>query len=197
MEIALLLLGLELVLVEPSEHIMEIITEEFSPEAARHAMVKSGHAKQTVEKFMNSTLSDKNIGLSISEDGLPSSLLTFRGSCSSIPKRDSLDNDEKCYNDMMAWRVLEVNESCRLGNNLIHDSMEVMHGIDKSSSWKRGRKPGISCCETPELESPVCQVVAGKQFPRCQYHSITSLKRVLTVLMNHSLMSWLVSGSEL
>ncbi|KAM6202574.1 putative ribonuclease 11 [Rhynchocyon petersi] len=49
----------------------------------------------------------------------------------------------------------------------------------------------------PELETTMCQLRTGKHFLRCQYHSFTSLEKILTTLIGHSLMSWLVSASKL
>ncbi|XP_033044630.1 probable ribonuclease 11 isoform X2 [Trachypithecus francoisi] len=194
----LLLLSLGLVLAEASESTMKIIKEEFTEEEMQYDMAKSSQEKQTIEILMNSILLVKNTSLSMSKDDLSSSLLTFRRLHYNDPKGNSSGNDKECCNDMTVWRkVSEANRSCKWSNNLIHDSTEVMHRVHKAPSCKFVQNPGISCGESPELENTVCQLTTDKQFPRCQYHSVTSLEKILTVLTGHSLMSWLVCGSKL
>ncbi|KAL2790277.1 putative ribonuclease 11 precursor [Daubentonia madagascariensis] len=194
----LLLLSLRLVLAGVSESIMEIIKEEFTEEEMQHDMAKSGQEKQIIEVLMNLTLLDKNTSLSTSKDVMSSSSLTFRRLHYSVPKGNHSGDDKECCNDVTVWRkVSEANGSCKLSSNFIHGSLEVIHGVHKAPSCKFGQNTGISCCESPELVNTMCQLTTGKQFPRCQYHSVTSLKKMLTVLTGHSLMSWLVSGTKL
>ncbi|XP_062944613.1 probable ribonuclease 11 [Cynocephalus volans] len=194
---SLLLLSVGLVLAGVSESIMKITKEEIVEEEIQYGMAKNGQEQWTVEVLMNLTLLDKNTSLSMSKDK-SSSLLTFRRLHYSIPKGNSPGNDKECCNDMTVWRKLsEANGSCKLSNNFTHGSVDVIHGVHNAPSCKCGQNPGISCCEGPKLESTMCQLTTGKQFPRCQYHSVTSLKKMLTVLTGHSLMSWLVSGSKL
>ncbi|XP_015335782.1 probable ribonuclease 11 [Marmota marmota marmota] len=195
---SLLLLGLGLVLAGTSESITEIIKEEFSEEEVQYDMVKSGQEKQTIEVLVNLTMLDKNTSFSMSKDVFPYSPLTFRKLCYSVPKGNRPGNDKESYNNMTDWRkVLEANGLCKISNIFIHDSMEVIHGVHKAPSCTCGQSPGISCCESTELENTMCQLTTRKQHDRCQYHSVTSLKKMLIVLTGHSLMSWLVSGSKL
>ncbi|KFO37217.1 probable ribonuclease 11 [Fukomys damarensis] len=194
---SLLLLCLGLILAEASESMMEIIKEEFAEEKMQSEIAKSAQEKETDEVLMNLTLFDKNASLSLSKNIMPSSLLTFR-LYYSTSKQNSPVRDKECYNNKTAWRkVLEANGSCNSSNNFIHGPAEVIHRLHKACSCKCGQNLGIRGCESPELENTVCQLTTGKQFPRCQYRSVTSLKKILTVLVGHSLMSWLVSGSKL
>ncbi|XP_020028131.1 probable ribonuclease 11 [Castor canadensis] len=195
---SLLLLGLGLVLAGASESIKEIIKDNLAKEELQYVMSESGQVNQTMEVLMNLTLLDKNISFNMSKDVMPSSLLTLRRLHYNIPKGNRPGNGKVCCNDMTVWRkVLEVNESCRVSNSFFCGSMGVIHGVYNAPSCKCGQSPAISCCESPELENAMYQLTTGKQFPRCQYHSVTSLKKMLTVLTGHSLMSWLVSGSKL
>ncbi|XP_004421364.1 PREDICTED: probable ribonuclease 11 [Ceratotherium simum simum] len=195
---SLLLFSLGLVLAGASESIMKIIKEEFSEEEMQYDMAKSNQGKQTIEVLVNLTLLYKNTSLSMSKDIMSSSLLIFRRLHYSFPKGNGLGNDKDYCNDMVVWRkVSEANGSCKLSNNFIHGSMEVIHRAPKAPRCKCGQNPGISGSESPEAETTMCQLTTGKQFPRCQYHSVTSLKKILAVLTGHSLMSWLVSGSKL
>uniref|UniRef100_A0A2R8ZHT0 Ribonuclease A family member 11 (inactive) n=1 Tax=Pan paniscus TaxID=9597 RepID=A0A2R8ZHT0_PANPA len=194
----LLLLSLGLVLAEASESTMKIIKEEFTDEEMQYDMAKSGQEKQTIEILMNPILLVKNTSLSMSKDDMSSSLLTFRSLHYNDPKGNSSGNDKECCNDMTVWRkVSEANGWCKWSNNFIHSCTEVMRRVHRAPSCKFVQNPGISCCESLELENTVCQFTTGKQFPRCQYHSVTSLEKILTVLTGHSLMSWLVCGSKL
>ncbi|XP_032035309.1 probable ribonuclease 11 [Hylobates moloch] len=191
----LLLLSLGLVLAEASESTMKIIKEEFTEEEMQYDMAKSGQEKQTIEILMNPVPLVKNTSLSMSKDDMSSSLLTFRRLHYNDPKGNSSGNDKECCT---VWRkVSEANGSCKWSNNFIRGSTEVMRRVHKAPSCKFVQNPGISCCESPKLENTVCQLTTGKQFPRCQYHSVTSLEKILTVLTGHSLMSWLVCGSKL
>ncbi|XP_003474582.1 probable ribonuclease 11 [Cavia porcellus] len=193
---SLLLLGLGFILAEASESIMGIIKEEFAEEKMQPETIKSGQEKETDGVLMNLTLFNKNDSLSLPKDAMPSLLLTFR-SCCSIPKGNSPVSDKECFGNKMTWsKFSEANETYEL-NNFIHSPAEVIHRVHKAYSCKRGKNCGIWVCQSPELENTVCQLSPGKQFPRCQYHSITSLKKILMVLAGHSLMSWLVSGSKL
>ncbi|KAM6181300.1 putative ribonuclease 11 [Erethizon dorsatum] len=197
METSLLLLGLGLILSEGSGSIMEIMKEEFAEEKMQPEIAKSGQEKENDEVLMNLTLSDKNASLSLSKDVIPSSLWAFR-LCYSIPKGNSPVSDKKHCSNMMAWvKVSEANASCQSSNNFIHGPAEVIYRVHKASSCKCGQNCGIRGCESPELENTVCQLTTGRQLPRCRYHSVTSLKKILMVLAGHSLMSWLVSGSKL
>lgn len=72
-----------------------------------------------------------------------------------------------------------MNESCLLG--FIHGSTNRVHRVPKTASWKCGRTPSLSRCESLGLEHSVCKITAGQQCPRCQGYSVTSLKRILTV----------------
>ncbi|XP_036054624.1 probable ribonuclease 11 [Onychomys torridus] len=183
MTIFVLWLGLGVVLVAPSESTMKGIRENFSQEETQPA------AKQTVGDSVTSTLSDKNI--SISKNGMSASQPTSRRLYFLIPKGNTLSNDQDCLNGPRVWReVLDTNESCQLGNNCRHGSPDGIHGAPKATRWK-------CSCESLGLEHTICKISAGQQCPRCQEHSVTSLKRILTVLTSHSLMSWLVSGSKL
>ncbi|XP_059533835.1 probable ribonuclease 11 [Myotis daubentonii] len=197
MEASLLLLCLGLILVGSSGNKMEAIKEEFSEGEMQNDLAKSDQEKQTIEILMNLTLLYKNTSLGISKD-IMSSLSTFRRLHDSFSKGNSPGNDKECYNDIVIWRkVSEANESCKLSNNFILGSMEVICRAPKILSCKRGQNLGISCFESPDLVITMGQLTTGKQFPRCQYHSVTSLKKILAVLTGHSLMSWLVSGSRL
>nr|XP_060475084.1 probable ribonuclease 11 [Panthera onca] len=194
----LLLLGLGLVLAGAPESIMEIINEEFSGEEMYYDVANRDQEKRTSEVLMNLTLLHKNTSANTSKDSLSSSLLTFRRLHYSFPGGDSPGNDKEYCNDVVVWRkVSEANGSCRLSNNFIHGSMEVMNGVPKASSCKCGQNLGINCSRSPRLETTMCQLTMDKQFARCQYHSDTSLKKILAMLTGHSLMSWLVSGSKL
>lgn len=196
MEASLLLLCLGLILVGSSGNKMETIKEEFSEGEMQNDLAKSDQEKQTIEILMNLTLLYKNIR-GISKD-IMSSLLTFRRLHDSFSKGNSPGNDKECYNDIVIWRkVSEANGSCKLSNNFILGSMEVICRAPKTPSCKRGQNLGISCSESPGLVITMGQLTTGKQFPRCQYHSVTSLKKILAVLTGHSLMSWLLSGSRL
>uniref|UniRef100_A0A8C9PPA5 Ribonuclease A family member 11 (inactive) n=1 Tax=Spermophilus dauricus TaxID=99837 RepID=A0A8C9PPA5_SPEDA len=176
---SLMLLGLGLVLAGTSKSITEIIKEEFSEEEVQYDM------KQTIEVLVNLTLLDKNTSFSMSKDVFPSSPLTFRKLCYSVPKGNRPGNAKESYNNMTDWRkVLEANGSCKMSNIFIHGSMEVIHGVHKAPSCTCEQSPGMSSCESTELENTMCQLTTPKQHHRCQYHS-------------HSLMSWLVSGSKL
>uniref|UniRef100_A0A8D2APM3 Ribonuclease A family member 11 (inactive) n=1 Tax=Sciurus vulgaris TaxID=55149 RepID=A0A8D2APM3_SCIVU len=195
---SLLLLGLGLVLAGASESIMEIVKEEFSQEEVQYDMVKNGQEKQTIKVLMNLTLLDKNTSFNMSQDVLSSTLLTSRKLCYGIPKGNRSANNKECCNDMTDWRkVLEANGSCKESNDFIHGSIGVIHQVHKIPSCTCGQNPGISCCESTELENTMCQLTTRKQYHRCQYHSVTSLEKMFTVLTGHSLMSWLVSGSKL
>ncbi|XP_046508458.1 probable ribonuclease 11 [Equus quagga] len=195
---SLLLLGLGLVLAGASESIMKIIKEELSEEKMKYGMTKSDQGKQTVELLMDLTLLYRNTSFGMSKDIMSSSLLTFRRLHYSFLKGNSPGNDKEYCNDMTVWRkVSEANESCKFSNNFIHGSIEVIHSTPKAPCCKCGQNAVISCSENAELETTMYQLTRGKQFPRCQYHSVTSLKKILAVLTGHSLMSWLVSGSKL
>ncbi|XP_059130454.1 probable ribonuclease 11 isoform X2 [Peromyscus eremicus] len=188
MAILVLLLGLGVVLVAPSESTVKGIRENFSQEETHPA------AKQTLGESVNSTLSDKNISLSISKNGMSASPPTSRRLYFLIPKGNTLSNDQDCLNGPRVCReVLDTNESCQLGSNFRHGSPDGIHGAPKATRWKRG----LSYWESLGLEHTMCKVTAGQRCPRCQEHSVTSLKRLFTVLTSHSLMSWLVSGSKL
>ncbi|NP_001012494.1 probable ribonuclease 11 precursor [Rattus norvegicus] len=185
----LLLLVLGLLLVEPSESKTKGAREQFSQEETRSA------AKQTPEESTNSTLSDENISLGISRHVMSAPPRTSRRLSFVIPKRNTVRNGRDCVNSPSVWRTdVEVNESCQLGNNFIHSSMDVSHGIPKATSGKCERTPNLRYCDSLGLECTMCKVLAGHQCPRYHEHRITSLKRILTVLTSHSLMSWLVTG---
>ncbi|KAM5240620.1 putative ribonuclease 11 [Hipposideros larvatus] len=198
METYLQLLGLGLILVASSGSKMETV-KEFSEEEMQYDMVKSDHEKQTIEVLMNLILLCKNTGLSMSKDVIMSfSLLTFRRLHYGFPKGNSTGNDKEYCNDMVVWRkVSEANGSCKLSSNFILGSVKVICGVPKALSCKCGQNLGISCSESSELETTMRQLTMGKQLPRCQYHSVSPLKKILTVLTSHSLMTWLVSGSKL
>ncbi|KAM9202405.1 putative ribonuclease 11 [Dugong dugon] len=203
---SLLLLDLGLVLAGTSGSTMEVIKEEFSEEEMEYDTAKSGQEKQTIEVFMNSALFDKNTSLSMSKDVMSSSLLTLRRLHYNFSKENSLGNGKEYCNAVVVWRIVsEANRSWKLRNNFIRGSTEMIHGIHKVPSCKcepnldmvRGNMVGPRCYESPELHTTMCQLTTGKQFSRCQYHSVTSLKKMLIVLTGHSLMSWLVSVSKL
>ncbi|XP_016055142.1 PREDICTED: probable ribonuclease 11 [Miniopterus natalensis] len=197
METSLLLLCLVLILVGSPGNKMETIKEEFSEEEMQNDMANSDQEKQDIEVLMNLTLLYKNTSLNTSKDVM-SSFLTFRRLRFSFPKGNSPGNDKECFNDMVIWRkASEANGSCKLSNNFILGSMEVIHGAPKALSYKCGQNLGVSCSESPELETTMGQLTRGKEFPRCQCHSVTLLNKILAVLTGHSLMSWLVSGSKL
>lgn len=198
MKTYLLLLGLGLILVGSSGSKMETM-KKFSEEEMQYDMVKSHHEKQTIAVLMNLILLCKNTSLSMSKDIiLSSSLLTFRRLHYGFPKGNSTGNDEEYCNDTVVWRkVSEANGSCKLSNKFILGSLKVICGVSKALSCKCGQNLGISCSESSEMETTMPQLTPGKLFPRCQYHSVSSLKKTLTVLITHSLMSWLVSGSKL
>ncbi|XP_036274870.1 probable ribonuclease 11 [Pipistrellus kuhlii] len=196
MEASLLLLCLGLILVGSSGNKMETI-KEFSEEEMQNDLAKSDQEKQTIEILMNLIFLYKNTSLSISKD-IVSSLLTFRRLHYSFPKGNSPGNDKECYNDIVIWRkVSEANGSCKWSNNFILGSMEVICRPSNTPSCKRGQNLGISCFESPELVVTMGQLTTGQLLPRCQYHSVTSLKKILAVLTGHSLMSWLVNGVRL
>ncbi|XP_003421691.1 probable ribonuclease 11 [Loxodonta africana] len=203
---SLLLLDLGLVLAGTSGSTMETIKEEFSEEDIEYDIAKACQEKQTIEVFMNSTLLDKNTSLSMSKDVMSSSLLTFRRLHYNFPKENSLGNGKQYCNAMVVWRIVsEANGSCKLRNNFTHGSTEMIHGIHKVPSCDyepnfdmvQGNMVEPKCYKSPELETTMCQLTTGKQLSRCQYHSVTSLKKMLIVLTGHSLMSWLVSVSKL
>ncbi|XP_055464607.1 probable ribonuclease 11 [Psammomys obesus] len=193
MAVFLLLLGLALVLVASSESTMKGITETFPQEESQPA------AKQSAGESMNSTLPNENISPSKSEDVTSAPPPKSRRSYFVIPKGNTLSNDKNCLNGLIVWRnILDVNESHQLGSNFIHGSKDVIHGGPRATVWKCGHTPSLSCRESLGLEhTGGCKVAAGRQCPRCQEHGVTSVKRILTVLTSHSLMSWLVSGSKL
>ncbi|XP_006835613.1 PREDICTED: probable ribonuclease 11 [Chrysochloris asiatica] len=200
--LSLLLLNLGLVLAEASGNTMKIIKEEFLEEEMEYDIAKSGQEKQTIEGLTNWTLLDKNTNLSMSKDVMFSSLMTFRSLQYSFPKGNSPGGDRECCNAMVFWRtVSEANGSYKLRNNFIHDSTEMMHGIPKFPSCRyelnldmvRGNVVEPSCYESPKLKTVIRQLPTEKQFPRCQYNSVTAFKKLFTVLTGHSLMSWLVS----
>nr|XP_045013614.1 probable ribonuclease 11 isoform X2 [Jaculus jaculus] len=194
----LLLLGLGLALAGPSESIMEMMKEECVMEETQCATVESGQVKYTVGILMNLTLFDKNTSLRLLKDPMASSLLMFRGLSYSIPKGNILGSDKYYCDGMMTWRkVLEENRSCKLSNDFIHGFMGIIHKVSKASHWKCGQIPAVSYSESPGMQNVICKVTKGKQVPGCQSHSVTSLKKMLTVMTSHSLMSWLVSSSKL
>ncbi|XP_040825235.1 probable ribonuclease 11 [Ochotona curzoniae] len=190
----LLLLSLGVVLAGASE-VTEIRKEEFAEQNLHNDV-----AKQAVEILMNVTLLDTNTSLIVSKNIMSSSLLKFGEFPYGIPKVHRLSDAKGCCNEMMIWRKLsKVNGSCGLSNIFPHGAEEMTCGIQKvpRCSCRRGKRLGVSSCGSADLELSVCQLPAGTQFPRCQYHSVTSLKKLLMVLTGHSLMSWLVSGSKL
>lgn len=196
METSLLLLGLGLILVGSSGSRMETIKEQFSEEEMQYDIAKNNQEKQTSEVLTNLTLLCGDFGLSMSRDIMSSSLLTFGRLQYGFPKRNSAGNDKEYCNNTVDWRtVSEVNGSCTLSNNFILGSMEVIRGVPKTHSYKSGENLGINCSDSPGLETTM--LTMGKGFPKCQYHSVTSLKKILAVLTGHSLMSLLVSGSNL
>lgn len=187
MAVFLLLLALGLLLVEPSESRMKCSQEDMQPAA-----------KQTLEEPANSTLSDKNTSLSISKHVMAAPPGTSRRLSFVIPKGNTVRDGRNCVNSPRVWRTgVDVNESCQLGINFTHGSTDVSHGIPKGTSGKCERTPTLSGCGPLGLERTTCKVLAGHQCPRYHEHSLTSLKRILTVLTSHSLMSWLVSGCKL
>ncbi|XP_042557003.1 probable ribonuclease 11 [Dipodomys spectabilis] len=190
----LLLLGLGLVLTGASGNILEIMKEEFAKEEMQSSVAKSGHLEQTVEVLMNFTLFDQNTSMS---KVFPSSLLTFRRSHFSTPKGNILGNHQECCNITVWRKLLEANRSCRLRNNFIPGTMEVTHHGHTAPGCECGQNPIMNIWESPEVENTMCQLSTGRQSNRCQYHRVTSLKKMFTVLTGHSLMSWLVSGSKL
>ncbi|XP_024423380.2 probable ribonuclease 11 [Desmodus rotundus] len=196
MEVSLLLLSLGLLLVESSGNKMEAVRKEFSEEEMRCDLADSDQEKQTMEVFMK-TLSSTNTSFSMSKGVTPSSW-TFKRLHYSFPKGNNPGDDKENYNDMVIWRkVLQASGSCRLSSNFILGFMEVTGGVPKASSYKCGQDLGISCSESPELETAMGQLTTDKLFLRLQYHGVTSLKEILAVLTGNSLMSWLVSGSKL
>ncbi|XP_062060662.1 probable ribonuclease 11 [Lepus europaeus] len=198
MENSLLLLSLGLVLTGASESTVEVTKEEFAAKKVQHALAKSGRETQTDEALMNLTLLDKNTSPSLSKDMMSSSLLTFRKLQYRVSKGNSPSSDRECCNEVTIWRkASEANGSCKLSNDLTCGTVEGIRGVQKMPSCECGENPGVSCCQSAELENTVCQLPTGRQLPRCRYHSVTSLKKLLTVLTGHSLMSWLVSGSKL
>ncbi|XP_052046493.1 probable ribonuclease 11 [Apodemus sylvaticus] len=187
MAVFLLMLALRLLLVEPSGSRMKFSQEEMQPAA-----------KQTLEESTDSTLSDKNTSLSIPKHVVSAPPQTSRRLSFVIPKGNTMRDGRNCIHSLRIWRTgVDVNESCQLGNNFIHGSTDVSHGIPKATSGKCEQTPNLSSCGPLGLERTMCKVLAGHQCPRYHEHSITSLKRVLTVLASHSLMSWLVSGCKL
>ncbi|XP_036895674.1 probable ribonuclease 11 isoform X2 [Sturnira hondurensis] len=196
MEVSLLLLSLGLILIGSSGNKVETIKKEFSEEEMQGDLADSDQEKQTIEVFMNSTLSATNTSFHTCKDVVSSSL-TFRLHYS-FPKGNSSGDDKENYNDMVIWRkVSQANGSCMLSNNSIRGFMDVTGGIPKASSYKCEQDLDISCSKSPELETTMGQLTTGKPFPRCQYHRVTSLKEILAVLTGNSLMSWLVSGFKL
>ncbi|XP_029807115.1 probable ribonuclease 11 [Suricata suricatta] len=194
---SLLLLGLGLVLAGAPESIMEILNKEFSGAEMQYDVANSDQEKQTSEVLMNLTLLYKNTSTSMSKDILFSLLLTSRLHYS-FPRGNGPGNGKEYCNDVVVGKkVSEANGSCRLSNNFICGSMEVMPGVCEASSCKCGQNLGTSCSRNPHLETTMFQHTMDKQFPRCQYHSDTSLKKILAVLTGNFLMSWLVSGSNL
>lgn len=192
MAIFLLLLALRLLLVEPSESRMKGTTKQFSQEEIQPA------TQQTLEESTNSTLSDKNTSLSIFKHVMSAPLGTSRRLSFVIPKGNTMRDGRNCVNKLRVWSAdIDVNESCQLGNNFIHGSTDVGHGIPRATSGKCVQTPNLSCCGSLGLEHTMYKVLAGHQCPRDHEHSITLLKRILTVLTSHSLMSWLVSGCKL
>uniref|UniRef100_A0A8C6DAS6 Ribonuclease A family member 11 (inactive) n=1 Tax=Moschus moschiferus TaxID=68415 RepID=A0A8C6DAS6_MOSMO len=193
----LLLLGLGVIFADVSESIMEIIKEEFLEKEMQYDMAKSDQEKQTIEVLINLTVLYKNTSLSISKD-VSSSLSTFRRLHYSLPPKRNPGNNKHYCSDMTVWRkVSEDNGSFKLSNNFIHGSMEVANGVPKALSCKCGQTSGISCSETTEIRTTTCQFTLGKKSPSCQHHGVTSLKKILVVLTRYSLMSWLVSVSNL
>ncbi|XP_028644265.1 probable ribonuclease 11 [Grammomys surdaster] len=192
MAVFLLLLALRLLLVEPSESRMKGTTKQFSQEEMQPA------AKQTLEESTNSTLSDKNTSLSISKHVMSAPPRTSRRLSFVLPKGSTMRNGRSCVNSLRVWRTdIDVNESCQLGNNFIHGSTDLGHGIPQATNGKCEQTPNLSCCGSLGLERTTYKVLTGRQCPRDHEHSITSVKRILTVLTSHSLMSWLVSGCKL
>lgn len=190
MAVSLLLLALGLLLVEPSESRMKGTTDQFSQKEMQPA------AKQTLEESTNSTLSGKTTGLSMSKHVMSAPPRTSRRLI--IPKGNAMRDGRNCVNSLSIWRAdVHMNESCQLGNNFIRGSTDVSLGIPKATSGKCEETPKLSSCGHLGLERTTCKVLAGHQCPRYHEHSITSLKRILTVLTSHSLMSWLVSGCKL
>ncbi|KAB0342012.1 hypothetical protein FD754_018938 [Muntiacus muntjak] len=193
----LLLLGLGVIFAGVSESIMEIIKEEFLEKEVQYDMAKNDQEKQTIEVLINLTVLCRNTSLSMSKD-VSSSLLTFRRLHYSLPPKRNPGNNRHYCNNMTVWRkVSEANGSFKLSNNFIHSSVEVVDGVPKAPSYKCGQTSCISCSETPELWTTARQFIVGKQSPSCQHHGVTSLKKILVVLTSHSLMSWLVSISNL
>ncbi|XP_006191291.1 probable ribonuclease 11 [Camelus dromedarius] len=195
---SLLLLGLGLVFAGAPESITEVIKEEFLEEEMQYDTAKCDQEKQTVVVLMNWTLLDRNTSLSMFNNVRSFSLLTFRRLRYSFPQRSGPDSNKKHYNDVTVWRkVSEANGSCKSSNNFIYGSTEVICGVSEAPSCKSGQNPGISCSESLEHGTTTCQLTMGKQSPRCQHYSVTSLKKMLVVLTSHTLMSWLVSDSKL
>lgn len=162
----------------------------------QYDMAKNNQVKQTIEVLTNLTLLCHDFGLSMSRDIMSSSLLTFGRLQCGFSKRNSPGNNKEYCNNTVDWRtVSEVNGSCILNNNFILGSMEVIRRVPKAPSYKCGENLGINCSDSSGLDTTM--LTMGKGFPRCQYHSVTSLKRILAVLTGHSLMSLLVSGSNL
>ncbi|XP_006883341.1 PREDICTED: probable ribonuclease 11 [Elephantulus edwardii] len=198
---SLLLLDLGLILTGNLESTMEIVNGDFSEEKAAYNITKSGEGKQTIEVSMNLTLLDKNTRLSKFKDVIPSAL-KFKKLHYNFPK---ISSNEYC-NVMMIERIeLEANRSYILRNNLIHGTIERIRGIHKISSCKwepnlgmvRGHPMEPHCDKSPELDTTMPQLSIRKHSLRCQYQSITSFKKMLTVLASHSLMSWLVNACKL
>nr|AAI41253.1 Ribonuclease, RNase A family, 11 (non-active) [Mus musculus] len=192
MAVFLLLLALGLLLAKPSESRMKGTTEQFSQEEIQPA------AKQTLEESANSTLSDKNTGLSISKHVMSATPLTPRRLSFIIPKGNTMRDGRNCVNSLRVWRTkVDANASCQLGNDFIHGSMDVSLRIPKATRGKCEQTPKPSSSGSLGLERTTCKVLAGHQCLRSHEHSITSLKKILTVLASNSLMSWLVSGCKL
>ncbi|XP_007949317.1 probable ribonuclease 11 [Orycteropus afer afer] len=195
---SLLLLDLGLVLVGTTGSTVSIIEEEFLGEEMEYDTTKSGQEEQTIEVLMNLTLLGKNTGLSMSKDIIYSSLLTLERLQYNFTKENSQGNGKEHCNAMVVCRIVsEANGSCKLRNIFVHGSIEMIHGIHKFPNCKcalnldmlRGNMVEPNRYESPERETTMCQLTAGKEFPRCQYHSVTSLTKMLTVLTGHSLMS--------
>ncbi|XP_021059874.1 probable ribonuclease 11 [Mus pahari] len=184
------LLALGLLLAEPSESRMKGTPEHLSQEEMQLA------AEQTLEESANSTVSDKTTGLSTSKPAMSAPPLTPRRLPFVIPKGNTMRDGGNCANSLRVWRTeVDVNESCQLDNNFIHGSTDVSHGIPKAASGRCEQAPNPSSCGSLGLERTACKVLAGHL--RSHEHSITTLKKILTVLASNSLMSWLVSGCKL
>ncbi|XP_036736561.2 probable ribonuclease 11 [Manis pentadactyla] len=158
----LLLFSLGLGLTGVSESAMEKI-QEFSEEEIKYDVAKNDQEKQSIEILMNLTLLYKNTSLSMSKGILSSSVLTFRRLHYCFPKEDGPGSDKEYCSGSAVWKkASEANGSCKLSNNFIPGSMEVIRGIPKTPSCKYGQNPGIRCSESPELETTMCELTMGK-----------------------------------